>query len=110
ILAVTIRQTEVKQYDVRCFGSDALDSFSNRTRARHLIVICLKRRLEEAQDCRFVVDNQHADFCAHACSPPCGKVMTKRAPRPFSIGLSPLIVPPWASMMPFAMASPSPVP
>ena len=46
------------------FGGDALDRLGDRAGARHLVVVRLQRRLEEAQDRRLVVDHQDAGLCA----------------------------------------------
>jgi hypothetical protein len=93
VLAISIRQTKVKQHDVRRFGGDAFDAFSDRNGTCHFVVIRFKRWLEKAQDRRLIIYDQHADLGAHPGGSSRGKVMTKRAPRPFWAGLSPRIVP-----------------
>src|SRR5262249_60916271 len=110
VLAVAIRQAQIEQDDIRRLGGDPFNALGDRSGACHFIVIGLKRRLEEAEDRNLIINDQHANSCAHAGVSSRGNVMTKRAPRPFWTGLSPMIAPPWASMMPFAMARPSPVP
>ncbi len=78
--------------------------------ARHLVVVGFQRRLEKAQDGRLVVDHEDAGVAAHGGASSRGKrqrhARAASAERP---GSAPRCVPPCASMMPLAMASPRPV-
>ena len=91
-------------------GGDALGRLGDAAGAGHLIAVRFQRRLEEAQDRRLVVHDQNLRLCAHAGTSSRGNVSMMRVPRPPATGLSAAIEPPCASMMPLAMARPSPVP
>ena len=110
VLSVAIRQSEIEQNDVWRFGSDALHAFSDCAGACHFVVVGFERGLEKAQDCRLIVNDQYVKLGAHVAWLSRGNVMIKRAPRPPSTGLSAVMLPPCASMMPLAIARPSPVP
>ena len=109
VLAVTIRKPEIEHDDVGNFRGDALGSVVDRPRRRDLVIIGGERGPEEAQDRRLVVHNQDASLDSHVDSIR-GNVSTIRVPRPFAAGLSAAIEPSCASMMPLAIARPSPVP
>src|SRR5262245_34723586 len=110
VLPISIWQSEIEEDNIRRLGRNAFDAVGDRTRACHLVVVGFQRRLEKAQDRRLVIDDQYAEPGAHAGLPCRGNVMMKRTPLPPSAGLSAAMLPPWASMMPLAMARPSPVP
>ena len=94
IAAVPIRQPQIEQDDIGCLGGNPFNTLCDRPGTCHFIVVGFERRLEKAEDCSLIVNDQHANFCAHAGGSSRGNVMIKRAPRPFSAGLSPLIAPP----------------
>src|SRR6266540_6943171 len=110
ILAVTVGQAEVEHNDIRRIGCDPLGRLRHGSGADNVIVIGLKRRLEETQDSGFIIDNEDAGLGSHARVSSRGNVRTMRVPRPSAIGLSAATAPPCASMMPFAMAKPRPAP
>src|SRR4029079_10425194 len=110
VLTVAIRQTEIEQDDVRRLGGNEFNTFGNRSGTCHFIIIGFKGWPEKPQDRRFVVYDENPDFSAHLGVLSRGTVMMTRAPRPLPTGLSASIVPPCASIMPFAMARPRPVP
>ena len=110
VLSVTVRQSEIEQNDIGRLGGGALDPLGNRAGAGHIVVVGFERGLEKAQDRRFVVDDQYAEFGAHVAGLSRGNFRMKRAPRSRSTGLSAVMEPPWASMMPLAIARPNPVP
>src|SRR5579871_2480637 len=113
-LAVAVGETKVEHDDIGRVGGDAPHSFRRCARGDELVAIGLECGLEKAEDRRLVVDHEHACLAAHdvsfAGASSQGNVMVMRVPRPLATGLSADIVPPCASMMPLAMASPSPVP
>ena len=65
VLSIAIGQAEIEQDNVGRLGRNALDAVGNRARAGHLVIVCFQRRLEKAQDCRLVIDDQNAKPGAH---------------------------------------------
>ena len=112
VLAVAVGQAEVEHHDVGRLRGDALHAPRRAVPALvHLVVVGFQRRLEEALDGRLVVDDEDTRRCRVMAPPPrAGNAASTRVPRPSATGLSASIVPPCASTMPLAMASPRPVP
>src|ERR1700674_271544 len=110
VLAVAVGQPEIEHDDIRHLRGDPFGRLGDGAGGRHLVVVGDERGLEKAQDRRLVVDDENADLAGHERDSMCGKTSTIRVPRPCATGLSAVIAPTWASMMPLAMARPRPVP
>src|SRR5437764_193423 len=109
LLSIAVRQRQIQHHHVGRIGGDTPGRIGDGSRRRHLVIIRRERGLQETEDRGLVVDHQNAGFGRHdACSG--GNVTMMLKPRPFATGLSAVTVPPWASMMPLAIARPRPVP
>src|SRR4051812_8875709 len=109
VLAVAIGQPEIEDNDIRAVRRDALDRFGDRRGADEMVIVGFQHGLQQPQDSRLVIDNQCADPAGHGdCSHRNVRIM--RVPLPSATGLTADIEPPCASTIPFAIASPSPVP
>src|SRR6185437_9357796 len=109
VLAVAIGQPEIEKDYIGRVGSHTFDGLRHRAGADDLEIVRFERRPQKPDDRRLIIDQEHAPIVAHVGGTSHGKTRMKRAPRPFATGLSTRIDPPCASMIPLAIASPSPV-
>src|SRR5690606_4147582 len=113
VLAVHVRQPKIKHNHVGRALRHERERMRTRRRFRHLIAVSFQGRTQNAQNWRFIIDNENRGRLVHsaastfACA---GKRISTRAPLPPEAGLIALISPPNASIRPRATESPSPTP